>query len=208
MDQHAFEERKRVHSDYSSDDNYDRAMLIGSYRAAAGSRIDSISAQHHQQRKRAWQRLSAATPSGTGEEYRLQFSVAPYQDAAINININPPGRLVSNSAGNSEPSYFDFSFQSFHEAPILSTSIQSPSIPFECVMRDQQRRQQRAAARHLTESGLDDSRTLRGSFSSSRQASQDGALDLMLDTSDNVSHPFASDSICSYLPINGLGKWA
>jgi hypothetical protein len=206
MDQHVFDGRKRDHSDYSSDDNCDSITLIGSYRAEAGSRIDSISAQHHQQRRCAWQRLSAAPPSATGEEYRFQFSVAPYQDTAININVNPPGGLISNSACSSELSYLDSSFQSFHETPILSTPIQNQSIPFESIMRDQQRRQQRAAARHLTESGSDDSRTLRGSFSTSRQASQGGALDPMLDTSDDVSHPFASDSICSYFPIDGLGK--
>ena len=154
MDPHAFEGRKRAYSGDSSDDNGQSTTLTGNYWTEADSHNDSISigTRHQQQKKRQFRQLSPAPPYVSVWDRRIQNSPESYRDLVASF----PGRLNRASASSPEPSPLGSSFQSLHEAPLLSHHFQNPSIPFGNVMRDEWRHQPRAVATHPTDSGSDD----------------------------------------------------
>jgi hypothetical protein len=79
-------------------------------------------------------------------------------------------------------------------------------MPFVPMMFDGGRHQPRADTEYPTDSGSNDSRTLRGSCDISHAASQSGALELMFDIPDDLSYTFVSEAAGDYPPTEGLGK--
>lgn len=195
MDPHIFKGTKRVHSGYPLDGISKKTTLVGNYWTKPNSHNDSISigTRHQQQEKRQFRQFSPAPHFVSVWDQGIPSAPEFYRDL---VTISP-GRLDRASASSSESSPPEPPFQGLPASPLLSYSSQNSLILFGNVMCDERRHQPRLVAKYPTDSGSDETRTLHGS--------QDGGLECMFDTSENLSYTFASEGLGDYQPTEELG---
>lgn len=202
---------------YLSDEsgqNGEETTLIGCYYEEEVGNLshslnlsNSINFCHQQQRRRIVSPVPLSPPRQPvcGHSCSLTGSLDPRLLLATNPSSSK--RLNGCSAGYSVSSRLEATPQSRREGRVPSFPSLNPSLRFTHTMTNGRRHRPSAAATSPISPGSDESRTLRGSCSSSHAASQSGAVELMLDTPRDLCYPFSCETTDGDPVIEGLGKW-